>query len=231
MPVLLLDVPFESDAEAEFLWTLIKGSPNALVTVPDGDMRTIAQLEKRGVELQRREPDGDTDLTRLSRHLFSAEPPPERERSGELIWFSAPGEGRECVEIARRILKAGGERHSIRRNRHPHPLASALRGRARARAGPREDSGVLRSRHQASASSRASIPGDAQLRGRKPLREAVCRVSLPRTGAPAVAAESSDTWVASSDEVFGVLSEESAQPGVQRARSAGQLLIPQIPNH
>ena len=44
-------------------------------------------------------PDGDTDLTRLSRHLFSAEPPPERERSGELIWFSAPGEGRECVEI------------------------------------------------------------------------------------------------------------------------------------
>ena len=105
MPVLLLDVPFESDAEAHFLWTLVKGSPKALVTVPDGDMRTIAQLEKRGVELQRREPDGDTDLTRLSRHLFSAEPPPERERSGELIWFSAPGEGRECVEIARRILK------------------------------------------------------------------------------------------------------------------------------
>src|SRR5688500_4080971 len=105
MPVLLLDVPFESDAEAEFLWTLIKGSPKALVTVPDGDMRTIAQLEKRGVELQRREPDGDTDLTRLSRHLFSAEPPPDRDRSGELIWFSAPGEGRECVEIARRILK------------------------------------------------------------------------------------------------------------------------------
>src|SRR5688500_5988268 len=105
LPVLLLDVPFESDAEAEFLWTLVKGSPKALVTVPDGDMRTIAQLEKRGVELQRREPDGDTDLTRLSRHLFSAEPPPDRDRSGELIWFSAPGEGRECVEIARRILK------------------------------------------------------------------------------------------------------------------------------
>ena len=53
-------------------------------------------------------PDGDTDLTRLSRHLFSAEPPPERERTGELVWFSAPGEGRECVEIARRILKASG---------------------------------------------------------------------------------------------------------------------------
>src|SRR5687768_3708283 len=69
MPVLLLDVPFESDAEAEFLWTLINSSSpeslaqrfsavtpalKALVTVPDGDVRTIAQLEKRGVEMQRR---------------------------------------------------------------------------------------------------------------------------------------------------------------------------------
>ena len=45
------------------------------------------------------------DLTQLARYLFSKEPPPERKRSGELVWFSAPGEGRECVEIARRILK------------------------------------------------------------------------------------------------------------------------------
>ena len=185
MPVLLLDVPFESEAEAEFLWTLIKGSPKALVTVPDGDMRTIAQLEKRGVELQRREPDGDTDLTRLARHLFSAEPPPERERSGELVWFSAPGEGRECVEIARRILKEAA--NDIRFDeiailiRSPQHYVGVLG----ARAGAGEDPGVLRSRHQASASGRARIPGDAQLRGRRPFREAVCRVSFARAGAPA----------------------------------------------
>ena len=37
MPVLLLDVPFESDAEARFLWTLVEKSPKAhLFTVPDG---------------------------------------------------------------------------------------------------------------------------------------------------------------------------------------------------
>ena len=46
MPVLLLDVPFESDAETRFLWTLVEKSPNALITIPSGDARTVEQLEK-----------------------------------------------------------------------------------------------------------------------------------------------------------------------------------------
>src|SRR5205085_1577889 len=40
----------------------------------------------------------------LRRSLFSARQPPEREPRGDVRLFSAPGEGRECVEIARRIL-------------------------------------------------------------------------------------------------------------------------------
>ena len=104
MPVLLLDVPFESDSETRLLWALVERSPRALITVPEGDVRTIAHLKKRVITLESLEPGGDTDLSRIACHLFAAEPPPDRERSGELIWFSAPGEGRECVEIARRIL-------------------------------------------------------------------------------------------------------------------------------
>ena len=42
------------------------------------------------------------------RYLFSTESPPERKPTGELVWFSAPGEGRECVEVARRMLKEAG---------------------------------------------------------------------------------------------------------------------------
>ncbi|HEX2243349.1 MAG TPA: hypothetical protein VHK27_08880, partial [Gammaproteobacteria bacterium] len=105
MPLLLLDVPFQSEIEAKFLWTLVQQSPRVLMTVPMGDVSAVAQLQKRGVRLQVIEESGETDLTQLARYLFSKEPPPQRNRSGELVWFSAPGEGRECVEIARRILK------------------------------------------------------------------------------------------------------------------------------
>jgi ATP-dependent helicase/DNAse subunit B len=105
MPLLLLDVPFQSEIEAKFLWTLVQQSPRVMMTIPMGDVSAVAQLEKRGARLQVIEESGETDLTQLARYLFSKEPPPQRDRSGELVWFSAPGEGRESVEIARRILK------------------------------------------------------------------------------------------------------------------------------
>src|SRR5262250_3797327 len=105
MPPLLLDVPLESEIEAEFLWALIRQAPQVMITVPAGDADTANQLEKRGVRLQIIEDTAQNDLVQLARYLFSKEPPPERKRSGELVWFSAPGEGRECIEIARRILQ------------------------------------------------------------------------------------------------------------------------------
>jgi hypothetical protein len=37
MPLLLLDVPFESEIEAQFLWALIQQSPQVMITVPAGD--------------------------------------------------------------------------------------------------------------------------------------------------------------------------------------------------
>jgi ATP-dependent helicase/DNAse subunit B len=76
-----------------------------MITVAAGDVAAVTQMEKRGARVQLIEEGEETDLTQLARYLFSKEPPPQRTRSGELLWFSAPGEGRECVEIARRILK------------------------------------------------------------------------------------------------------------------------------
>src|SRR5918996_2258802 len=105
MPLLLLDVPFESEIEAQFLWALVQQSPQAMITVPAGDASAVSQLDKRGVRLEIKEEAEQTDLTQLARYLFSKDPPPEKTRTGELVWFSAPGEGRECIEIARRILK------------------------------------------------------------------------------------------------------------------------------
>ncbi|HEY0284591.1 MAG TPA: hypothetical protein VGC23_04330, partial [Vicinamibacterales bacterium] len=223
MPVLLLDVPFESDAEAEFLWTLIKASPEALVTVPDGDMRTIAQLEKRGVELQRREPDGDTDLTRLSHHLFSAEPPPVRSRSGELVWFSAPGEGRECVEIARRILNqaSSGVRFdeiAILIRSPQHYVGVLEHALARAKIPAYFDRGIRRP-HPAGRAFLAMLSCAAENLSANRFAEYLSLGQVPQPGAA-----SSDTWVASNDEVFGVLSEETAQTADQLVQD--QSLIP-----
>jgi hypothetical protein len=218
LPVLLLDVPFDSDAESEFLWTLIKGSPKALVTVPDGDMRTIAQLEKRGVELQRRDPDGDTDLTRLARHLFSAEPPPERERTGELVWFSAPGEGRECVEIARRILKeaSGALNNGIRFDeiailiRSPQHYVGVLEHALdRAKIPAYFDRGIRRP-HPAGRAFLAMLSCAVENLSAKRFAEYLSLAQVPSLSS-ASGATSNNVWVASTDEVFGVLSEDSAK--------------------
>src|SRR5206468_1049835 len=46
----------------------------------------------------------DSDLTRARDFLFAAAAPPPGAARGDVLFFSAPGEGRESVEIARRIL-------------------------------------------------------------------------------------------------------------------------------
>ena len=102
--LLLLDVPVDSSVEFEFLRALLESAGDTLITIPSGDASTRSRLETLGLEPEIIDPPGDSDLTALRRYLFSPKQPPERTPSGEVRFFSAPGEGRECVEIARRIL-------------------------------------------------------------------------------------------------------------------------------
>src|ERR671924_1532710 len=69
MPLLLLDVPFESEIEARFLWALVQQSPQVMITVPAGDTSAVSQLEKRGVGLQVIEEAEQNDLTQLAHYL------------------------------------------------------------------------------------------------------------------------------------------------------------------
>ena len=215
MPLLLLDVPFESAIEAQFLWALVQQSPRVMITVLAGDTYTVRQLEKRGARLHVMEETDQTDLTHLARYLFSKEPPPERTRTGELVWFSAPGEGRECVEIARRILKEadGGVRFD--------EMAIVIRS-------TQQYVGLLEH-----AFARAGVPAYFERGTRRPdptgrafLAILSCATdnfsakrfaeylslaqvpSLDSSGeAPAESGKS--TWVASRDDVLGVLSERA----------------------
>src|SRR5262245_30582960 len=106
LPVVLLDVTVDSRCEEDFVRTLIQSAASALATVPDGDQRARGAFARMGVPIDD-VPDraaSATDLAHLRRYVFTNERPPLRERSGDVTLFSAPGEGREALEIVRRIL-------------------------------------------------------------------------------------------------------------------------------
>ena len=102
LPMLLLDVPLDSRAEQAFAAALIANSPDVLATVPDGEVFPLAGGENSEFRIQNSEL--NSDLAFLRKYVFQKERPPERERAGDVVLFSAPGEGREAVEIVRRVL-------------------------------------------------------------------------------------------------------------------------------
>ncbi len=110
LPMLLLDVPLDSKAEQEFAAALTAQSPDVLATVPDGDTFALGALRAIGGTVEEISDFGlqTSDLSCLRRYVFQTERPRERERSGEVVLFSAPGEGREAVEIVRRVLDEAG---------------------------------------------------------------------------------------------------------------------------
>lgn len=110
--LLLLDVPLESEVEFAFAVGLIERAPEVLVTVPFGDLAALARLETLRVTVDVLEPPGESDLAALRRHLFARGQPPVREPLDDVVLFSAPGEERECAEIARRVL--GEARRGVR---------------------------------------------------------------------------------------------------------------------
>jgi ATP-dependent helicase/nuclease subunit B len=211
MPLLLLDVPFESEFEAQFLWALIQQSPQVLITVPAGDASAVRQLEKHGVQLQTIEDAAQNDLTQLARYLFSKESPPERNRTDELVWFSAPGEGRECVEIARRILKEAGR--GVRFDEMAIVIRSTqqyvgLLEHALARAGvPAYFDRGTRRPDPTGRAFLAILSCATDNFSAKRFAEYLSLAQVPSLDGSGKAPAS--TWVASRDDVFGILSERT----------------------
>ena len=150
LPLLLLDVPVESAVEFSLARRLIENASQALALVPFGDLATLGHLETLGVKREVLEPVATSDLTALRRNLFAGRQPPERVPTGEVQVFSAPGEGRECVEIARRIVQEA--RSGVRFDR----IAVVLRSTA-------DYVGLLED-----AFDRAGIPGWFERGARRP---------------------------------------------------------------
>jgi hypothetical protein len=106
LPIVFLDVPLDSRAEQAFMSALISRAAEALATVPETDKVARDLLVSIGGRVEECEDAADvaTDLSHLRRYIFTMDRPPSRKRAGDVRLFSAPGEGREVVEIVRRVL-------------------------------------------------------------------------------------------------------------------------------
>lgn len=105
VPLLLLDVPLATAAEAELVAALARRAPAVLATAPDGDALGIARLERAlGCAPERRAaPAAGGSLGRLQEHLFEETVPEPASLDGSVTLAGWPGVARECVEIARQI--------------------------------------------------------------------------------------------------------------------------------
>jgi len=105
LPLVLLDLPCARALERDLCLALIERAPAVLATVPAGDERSRAELsavlEVAAVTTAPSEDRAPSSLRRLQFELFGdarGEPGPP---GTDVVVLSAPGESRECVEIAR----------------------------------------------------------------------------------------------------------------------------------
>ena len=118
----LVDVPIEDAAARELVEAVTQRASSTIATVPHGDHDTLEHFRAMGAVVEERSTDGTTDLAFLRRFLFdTTSAPSPRVLDGSLEFFSAPGEGRECVEIARRILDHAKRGRSLRRDGDSRP--------------------------------------------------------------------------------------------------------------
>ena len=227
--LLLLDVPIANATERAFVEALVVRAPAACATTPTGDDLSRDALAGMGSIEDMDSGDSRDDivsrdagaigdgssrgpLARVRQNLFSPTAPPPAEPLDEVELFSAPGEGRECVEIARRVLR------EARRGVPFDRIAIALRS-------PQHYAGLLEH-----ALERAGIPAYFERGTRRPhpagraflalLRCAADNLSARRFAeylslgqVPEAGHAGADTFPSSSDEVFGVAGERAETVG------------------
>ncbi len=104
-PLLLLDVKFGAGLEQEFVEGLVRHASQVFAVAPADEASVIELLEGGVGKAEVLRNDGATSLDELQRNLFSPLAASSTVEHKLDDFFSAPGEARECVEIARRMLE------------------------------------------------------------------------------------------------------------------------------
>jgi CRISPR/Cas system-associated exonuclease Cas4 (RecB family) len=98
---LLLDVPVQTELEAQLVARL---SGPLLATSPAGDERSIKSLSQAlETAVEPLDDPADCSLARVQKYLFVETTVPRASAGPDVTILSAPGESRECVEIARLV--------------------------------------------------------------------------------------------------------------------------------
>jgi ATP-dependent helicase/nuclease subunit B len=141
LPTIALSLAAESAWQRAFCRAVLSRAPAVLVTAPRWDQKAISALEGL-IEAQAipvAKGAAPNSLDRVRHRVFAPESSrePETTQDDSLACFSAPGEGLECAEIARRILRAARSGVAFDRIaillRHPdayQPLVQAALRRA-----------------------------------------------------------------------------------------------------
>jgi ATP-dependent helicase/nuclease subunit B len=110
LPTIALAIAIDSAWQREFWQAVLSRAPAALNTVLRWDPKAItAAQDLLGVPaIPVMKGTGSNPLDRVRQGLFTPEPSlgPKIEKDESIAFFSAAGEGLECAEIARRILRA-----------------------------------------------------------------------------------------------------------------------------
>ena len=203
-PLLLVDLAVENPLEEAFVAALAAVATEVLATVPAHDASARQAFERCGGSIEIVDGPRQSDLDHLRACLFSEAAPEPRSLDGSLEFFSAPGEGRECVEIARRILREarGGVPFDemavfVRSPEHYHGLLEHAFERARIRAW--FDRGSRRP-HPAGRAFLALLGCASAGLSASRFAEYLSLGQLPDPG------PSPTGWIASDDEMFGAAS-------------------------
>ena len=194
--LVLLDVAVPDRATYDLISAIVRRAASVLVTVPTGDDRTLSALRRLPGAETVDVPDAAREdgsgaaardpLDRVRRYLFAAGDPPAADDDSPdtdtLTFFSAPGESREAMEIARAIVKEAAR--GVRFDEMAIVIRSpgGLRRPGRDGARPRRRRRLLLPRDTRPASRRPRIPCAAHLRPREPVGPPFFGVSLPGPG-------------------------------------------------
>lgn len=99
-PCVFLDVRARRTCEEQFVRTLVERAETVLVTQAPDDGPIFVEL---GLSEEDAGPPARTRLDRCRAQLFTTHREADELRDKSLDFFSAPGESRECLEVARRV--------------------------------------------------------------------------------------------------------------------------------
>jgi len=106
--LLLLDVPLRTRLECELVAAAARAASEVIATALPGDHASVAAYEEILGAAERPETSTTSSLDRVQRWLF-VEGGPAGSAGDEVSITSAPGEARECTEIARKIQNAASD--------------------------------------------------------------------------------------------------------------------------